>query len=89
MAVTEDDRTVLSFFLRNDEAGGQDEDGAVGGADHADEDAAAATMSDEDVSAAEDSDTETQDETDTEPSSADEDEDSEENEVFWVRHIRT
>ena len=89
MAVTEDDRTVLSFFLRNDETGGQDEDGAIGAADHADEDIAVAAVSDEDVSAAEDSDTETQDETDTEPSDVDEDEDNEENEVFWVRHIRT
>ena len=85
LAVTEDDRTVLSFFLRNGEAGAQDEVIAVD--DNVNEDIAAAAQSDEDNS--EDSDTEDQEETDTDKSDEEEEEDSEDNEVFWVRHATT
>jgi len=80
--VTEADRTVLSFFLRNGEARRQEE--GTDGADGMEEDISVAEASDRDITTAEEnSDTEMEDQYDTEAS------DTEEDEVFWVPNTNT
>ena len=80
--MTEADRTVLSFFLRNGEARRQEE--GTDGADGMEEDISVAEASDRDITTAEEnSDTEIEDQSDTEAS------DTEEDEVFWVPNTNT
>ena len=80
--MTEADRTVLSFFLRNGEARRQEE--GTDGADGMEEDISVAEASDRDITTAEEnSDTEMEDQYDTEAS------DTEEDEVFWVPNTNT
>lgn len=80
--MTEADRTVLSFFVRNGEARRQEE--GTDGADGMEEDISVAEASDRDITTAEEnSDTEMEDQYDTEAS------DTEEDEVFWVPNTNT
>ena len=82
LAVTEADRTVLSFFLRNGESGGQEE--STAGADSMEEDISVAEASDGAITTAEEnSDTEMEGHSDTEASDTDEDE------MFWVPNTNT
>ena len=80
--MTEADRTVLSFFVRNGEARRQEE--GTDGADGMEEDISVAEASDRDITTAEEnSDTEMEDQYDTEAS------DTEEDEMFWVPNTNT
>ena len=80
--MTEADRTVLSFFVRNGEARRQEE--GTDGADGMEEDISVAEASDGDITTAEEnSDTEMEDQYDTEAS------DTEEDEMFWVPNTNT
>ena len=80
--MTEADRTVLSFFVRNGEARRQEE--GTDGADGMEEDISVAEASDRDITTAEEnSDTEMEDQYDTGAS------DTEEDEMFWVPNTNT
>ena len=82
--MTEADRTVLSFFLRNGESGGQEE--GTAGADGMEEDIFVAEASGGAITTAEEnSDTEMEDQSDSEA----DDTDPEEDEVFWVPNTNT
>ena len=85
--MTEADRTVLSFFVRNGEARRQEE--GTDGADGMEDDIPVAEASDGDIDTAEENgDTEMEDKSDTDASDTDPEEEDDD-EVFWVPNTNT